>query len=51
MVVVAYIGNTLMTAKRSLDSHQRQVGKDYDLPCQNQISVEVDKCVIKQLKG
>jgi hypothetical protein len=51
MVVDASIDDTLIKTKGSLDRHRRQVGKDYDLLCQNQMSVEVDKCVIEQLEG
>jgi hypothetical protein len=45
MVVVAYIDDILIATKGSIEKHQRQVGKVFDLLLENQMCIEIDKCV------
>jgi len=49
MVVVAYIDNISIATKGSLLKHQKQVGKVFDLLLENNICVEIDKCVFDQI--
>jgi hypothetical protein len=44
MVVVAYIDHILIATKGSLEKHQKQVGKVFDLLLENQMGIEIDKC-------
>jgi len=48
MVVVAYIDDILSATKGSLLKHQKQVGKVLDLLLENDLCVEIDKCVFDQ---
>jgi len=41
MVVLAYIDDTIIAMKLSLEKHRRQVGKVSDLLLQNQMCVEI----------
>jgi len=48
MVVVAYIDDMIIATKGSIEKHRRQVGKVFDLLLENQMCVEIDKCVFVQ---
>jgi len=45
MVVVAYIDDILIATKGSLDKHHKQVSKVFQLLRDNNMCVEIDKCV------
>jgi len=45
MVVVAYIDDILIATKGSLDKHHKQVSKVFQLLMDNNMCVEIDKCV------
>jgi len=45
MVVVAYIDDILIATKGSIDKHHIQVGKVFQLLMDNNMCVEIDKCV------
>ena len=51
MVVVAYIDDIIIATKGSLEKHRKQVGKVFDLLLENQICVEMDKCVFEQTES
>jgi len=51
MVVVTYINDIITATKGSIEKHLRQVGKVFNLLLENQMSVEIDKCVFKQTKA
>jgi len=48
ILVVAYIDDIIIAIKGSLEKHRRQVGKVCDLLLENQMCVEIEKCVFKQ---
>jgi hypothetical protein len=48
MVVVAYMDNIIIATKGSVEKHRRQVGKVFYHSLENQMCVEIDKCVFKQ---
>jgi len=48
MIVVTYIDDILIATKGSLLIHQKQVGKVFDLLLQNEMCVEIDKCLFDQ---
>jgi len=45
MVVVAYIDDILIATKGSLQKHHQQVSKVFQLLMDNQMCIEIDKCV------
>jgi len=45
MVVVAYIDNILIATKVSVEKHHQQVGKVFQLFKDNDMCIEIDKCV------
>ena len=45
MVVVAYIDDILIATKGSLDKHHRHVSKVFQLLMDNNMCVEIDKCM------
>jgi len=45
MVVVAYIDDVLIATKGSLQKHHTQVGKVFQLLMDNDMCVEIDKCI------
>jgi len=45
MVVVAYIDNILIATKGSLDKHHKQVSKVFQLLMDNDMCIDIDKCV------
>jgi len=45
MVVVAYIDDILIATKGSIHEHRKQVGKVFDLLLENNMCLEIDKCV------
>jgi len=45
MVVVAYIDDLLIATKGSLEKHHRQVSKVFQLLMDNNLCIEIDKCV------
>jgi len=45
MVVVAYIDDILIAMKGSIDKHHSQVGKVFQLLMDNNMCVEIDKCI------
>jgi len=45
MVVVAYIDDILIATKGSLDKHQKQVSNVFQLLMDNNMCIEIDKCV------
>jgi len=45
MVVVAYIDDILIATKGSLDKHLKQVSKVFQLLMDNNMCIEIDKCV------
>jgi len=47
MVVVAYIDHILIATKGSLDKHQKQFSKDFQLLMDNHMCLEIDKCVFE----
>jgi len=51
MVVVAYINNIIIATKGSREKHRRQVGKVFDVLLENQMCVELDKCVFEQTEA
>jgi len=51
MVVVAYINDNNIATKGSIEKHRGQVGKVFNLLLENQMSVEIDKCVFEQTKA
>jgi len=48
MVVVAYIDDIIIATKGSVEKHRKQVGKVFDLLLENQMCIEIDKCVFEQ---
>jgi len=48
LVVVAYTTDILITTKRSLSKHHRQVRKVFDMALENNMCVAIDKCVFGQ---
>ena len=48
MVVVAYIDDIIMPPKGSVKKHRRQGRKLFDLLLENQMCIEIDKCVFEQ---
>jgi hypothetical protein len=48
MVVVAYMDDIIIATKGLVENYRRQVGKVFDLLLQNQMCVEIDKCVFEQ---
>jgi len=51
MVVVAYIDDIIIATKGLLEKHRRQVGKVFDLLLDNEMCVEIDKCVFEQTEA
>jgi hypothetical protein len=47
MVVVAYIDDIIIATKGSLEKHRRQFSKVFDLLLENQMCIEIDKCVFE----
>jgi transposase InsO family protein len=45
MVVVAYVDDILIATKGSLEKHHKQVSKVFQLLMDNQLCIEIDKCV------
>jgi len=45
MVAAAYIDDKLIATRESLDKHHRQVSKVFQLQMDNNICIEIDKCV------
>jgi len=45
MVVVAYIDDILIATKGSLDKHHKQVSKVFQLLMDNNMCIEIDKCI------
>jgi hypothetical protein len=48
MVVVAYIDDILIATKGSLEKHEQQVSKVFQLLMDNKMCVEIDKCIFSQ---
>jgi len=48
MVVVAYIDDILIATKGSLEKHRRQVSKVFQLLMDNNMCIEIDKCVFDE---
>jgi hypothetical protein len=51
MVVVAYIDDIIIATKGSVEKHRRQVGKVFDLLLENNMCIEIDKCVFEQTEA
>jgi hypothetical protein len=47
MVVVAFVDNILIATKRSLEKYQRQISKLFQLLMENQMCIEIDKCIFR----
>jgi hypothetical protein len=46
MVVLAYIDDILIATKGSLEKHHKQVSKVFQLLMDNNLCIEIDKCII-----
>jgi hypothetical protein len=51
MVVVAYVNDIIIATKGSLEKYRLQVGKVFDLVLENNMCIEIDKCVCEQTEA
>jgi len=48
---VAYIDNIIIAIKELVEKHRWQVRKVFDLLLENQMFVEIDKCILEQTEA
>jgi len=51
MLVVAYIADIIISNKGSVEKDQRQLGKGFDSLLENQMCIDIDKCVFEQTEA